>query len=238
MKLVADRTAGRRDRRSRTSSATPRVLSRDLPRPEITARCGIAGSFVQDNHSRSSRGTCAACTCRWSGRRRSSCAWLKAKIFDVAVDVRRGSPTFGRWVGVALSAENFRQFYIPDRLRARFAVSAKRRRSSTSARTSTILFGDRHRVERPGARRSSGRLTTRSSPSAIAPRRPSRRLLSGCLPTRQLSRAEHRTVTDTTKSCVRNGAVARRSATFEEFRRHTPCDIRLAGRRSDYGRAP
>jgi dTDP-4-dehydrorhamnose 3,5-epimerase len=60
---------------------------------------GITATFVQDNHSRSVGGKLVRA--------------VAGEMFDVAVDVRRGSPTFGRWVGAHLSAENFRQIYIP-----------------------------------------------------------------------------------------------------------------------------
>lgn len=74
---------------------------------------GIEATFVQDNHSRSTRGTLRGL----HGQRRSPQGKLvrviDGEVFDVAVDVRRGSPTFGRWVGTVLSAENFRQLYVP-----------------------------------------------------------------------------------------------------------------------------
>src|SRR5207244_5378443 len=74
---------------------------------------GIAGPFVQDNHSRSIGGTLRGLHLQ---RRRPQGKLIRVtegEIFDVAVDVRRGSPTFGRWVGVRLSAKNFKQCFIP-----------------------------------------------------------------------------------------------------------------------------
>jgi len=74
---------------------------------------GITGPFVQDNHSRSVQGTLRGLHAQ---RRRPQGKLVRAvdgEMFDVAVDIRRGYPTFGRWVGVRLSGENFQQLYIP-----------------------------------------------------------------------------------------------------------------------------
>ncbi len=74
---------------------------------------GIDLPFVQDNHSRSAGGILRGL----HGQRRHPQGKLvrviAGEIFDVAVDVRRGSPRFGNWVGVELSGENFKQLYVP-----------------------------------------------------------------------------------------------------------------------------
>jgi dTDP-4-dehydrorhamnose 3,5-epimerase len=74
---------------------------------------GITATFVQDNHSRSARGTMRGLHFQVRRMQGKLVRAVAGEMFDVAVDVRRGSPTFGRWVGVNLSAENFRQIYIP-----------------------------------------------------------------------------------------------------------------------------
>jgi dTDP-4-dehydrorhamnose 3,5-epimerase len=74
---------------------------------------GIAYPFVQDNHSRSLRGTLRGLHAQ---RRRPQGKLIRAvrgEIFDVAVDVRPGLATFGRWVGVRLSETDFRQLFVP-----------------------------------------------------------------------------------------------------------------------------
>jgi len=77
------------------------------------ADLGIDVPFVQDNHSRSAGGTLRGLHLQLSRPQGKLVRVIEGEIFDVAVDVRRGSPTFGRWAAIALSAENFRQCYIP-----------------------------------------------------------------------------------------------------------------------------
>jgi dTDP-4-dehydrorhamnose 3,5-epimerase len=74
---------------------------------------GIAPSFVQDNHTRSVARTLRGLHMQVRRPQAKLVRVLAGEIYDVAVDVRRGSPTFGHSVGVVLSAENFRQCYIP-----------------------------------------------------------------------------------------------------------------------------
>ena len=74
---------------------------------------GIDGPFVQDNHSRSSGGTLRGLHLQLRRPQGKLVRVIEGEIFDVAVDVRRGSPTFGRWFAISLSAESFRQCYIP-----------------------------------------------------------------------------------------------------------------------------
>ncbi len=83
---------------------------------------GIAGPFVQDNQSRSVAGTLRGLHLQIRRPQGKLIRVIEGEIFDVAVDVRRGSPTFGRWVGEILTAENFRQMYVPPGFAHGFAV--------------------------------------------------------------------------------------------------------------------
>ena len=77
------------------------------------ADIGIRDQFVQDNHSRSCRATLRGLHYQLRHPQAKLCRVIRGKVFDVAVDIRRGSPTYGRWVGVTLSADNMHQMYIP-----------------------------------------------------------------------------------------------------------------------------
>lgn len=78
------------------------------------ARCGIREEFVQCNHSYSSRGTLRGLHYQKTPRAQGKLVRVVVgTIFDVAVDIRQGSPRYGRWVGVELSAHNKRMLYIP-----------------------------------------------------------------------------------------------------------------------------
>ena len=74
---------------------------------------GIAPVFVQDNHTRSLARTIRGLHMQRRRPQAKLIRVLAGEIFDVAVDIRRGSPSFGRSVGVVLSADNFKQCYIP-----------------------------------------------------------------------------------------------------------------------------
>jgi dTDP-4-dehydrorhamnose 3,5-epimerase len=74
---------------------------------------GLPATFVQDNHSRSMHRTLRGLHAQRGHPQGKLVRAIEGEIFDVAVDVRRGSPTFGRWIGVRLSAENFKQIYVP-----------------------------------------------------------------------------------------------------------------------------
>ncbi len=74
---------------------------------------GIPLPFVQDNHSRSARGTLRGLHAQWRKPQGKLVRVLQGEIFDVAVDVKPGSPTFGQWVGATLNSENHLQIWVP-----------------------------------------------------------------------------------------------------------------------------
>ncbi|MDE2606444.1 MAG: dTDP-4-dehydrorhamnose 3,5-epimerase [Burkholderiales bacterium] len=74
---------------------------------------GLALDFVQDNHSRSAQGVLRGLHYQLKQPQGKLVRVVRGAVFDVAVDVRRSSPTFGRWVGVELSEDNQRQFWVP-----------------------------------------------------------------------------------------------------------------------------
>ena len=90
------------------------------------AAAGIPGPFVQDNHSRSSRHTLRGLHYQ-AGRPQGKLVRVAVgTVFDVAVDLRRSSPTFGRWVGTTLSGENHHQLWIPPGFAHGFYVMSER----------------------------------------------------------------------------------------------------------------
>ncbi|MBX3684181.1 MAG: dTDP-4-dehydrorhamnose 3,5-epimerase [Rhodocyclaceae bacterium] len=74
---------------------------------------GLETDFVQDNHSRSQRGVLRGLHYQLRQAQGKLVRVASGRVFDVAVDMRRSSPTFGRWEGVELSEDNHRQFWVP-----------------------------------------------------------------------------------------------------------------------------
>jgi dTDP-4-dehydrorhamnose 3,5-epimerase len=94
----------------------------EMFRQDRLADAGVDRQFVQDNHCQSVRNSLRGLHFQ-SGRPQDKLISVtRGEIFDVAVDIRRESPTFGRWYGVRLSAENRRQIYIPSGFAHGFCV--------------------------------------------------------------------------------------------------------------------
>ena len=75
---------------------------------------GLTMEFVQDNHSKSKKGVLRGLHFQTQHAQGKLVRVVRGSVWDVAVDLRKGSPTFGRWEGVLLSAENKKMFYIPE----------------------------------------------------------------------------------------------------------------------------
>jgi len=82
-------------------------------RSERYAELGLPGQFVQDNLSFSGQGVLRGLHCQHPHGQGKLVTVLQGEVFDVAVDVRYGSPTFGQWEGVSLNGKTRHQFYIP-----------------------------------------------------------------------------------------------------------------------------
>jgi len=85
---------------------------------------GLPVRFVQDNHSRSKQGILRGLHAQLKHPQGKLVRVVRGEVFDVAVDIRRGSPTYKRWVGVNLSADNFRQCYVPPGFAHGFCVTS------------------------------------------------------------------------------------------------------------------
>ena len=75
---------------------------------------GLTMNFVQDNESKSKKGVLRGLHFQTKHTQGKLVRVVEGEVFDVAVDLREGSPTFGQWTGVTLTAENKKQFYIPE----------------------------------------------------------------------------------------------------------------------------
>lgn len=83
---------------------------------------GIDRRFVQSNVSRSARGVLRGLHYQWPNPQGKLVSVLEGEVYDVAVDIRRGSPTFGRWEAAMLTAANHRQLWIPEGFAHGFCV--------------------------------------------------------------------------------------------------------------------
>lgn len=93
-------------------------------RKAFAAETGLDPDFVQDNHSRSVRGVLRGLHYQIFQPQGKLVRVLAGEVFDVAVDLRRSSPTFGRWVGEYLSAENKKMMWIPEGFAHGFVVTS------------------------------------------------------------------------------------------------------------------
>ena len=85
-------------------------------------KTGLKTTFVQDNHSRSTKNVLRGLHYQIQHSQGKLVRAIVGEVYDVAVDIRKSSPTFGKWVGVTLSAENKRQLWVPEGFAHGFVV--------------------------------------------------------------------------------------------------------------------
>ena len=103
----------------------PRGFFMETYRENVLAAAGIREQFVQDNHSRSSRDVLRGLHYQLRNPQAKLCRVSSGEVLDIAVDIRVGSPNFGKWVSVLLSGENRLQLYIPTGFAHGFAVRSE-----------------------------------------------------------------------------------------------------------------
>ena len=89
------------------------------------AATGLSPNFVQDNHSRSVKGVLRGLHYQIRQPQGKLVRVVRGSAYDVAVDIRKGSPTFGRWVGVELSEKNHQQLWVPEGFAHGFVVTSE-----------------------------------------------------------------------------------------------------------------
>lgn len=89
------------------------------------ADAGLTMTFVQDNESKSRKGVLRGLHFQTKHTQGKLVRVTQGEVWDVAVDLRKGSPTYGQWEGVYLSAENKRQFYVPEGFAHGFVVTSE-----------------------------------------------------------------------------------------------------------------
>jgi dTDP-4-dehydrorhamnose 3,5-epimerase len=103
----------------------PRGFFLENYRADSLAKAGIHDNFVQDNHSRSTRGVVRGMHYQLRNPQAKLCRVVSGEVFDVALDIRVGSPTFGQWYGAVLSSDNKLELYIPSGFAHGFVVRSE-----------------------------------------------------------------------------------------------------------------
>jgi dTDP-4-dehydrorhamnose 3,5-epimerase len=103
----------------------PRGFFVETYRQHVLEAAGIHENFVQDNHSHSSRGVLRGLHYQLKHPQAKLCRVVSGEVLDVAVDIRVGSPHFGKWVSAVLSAENRTQIFVPKGFAHGFVVRSE-----------------------------------------------------------------------------------------------------------------
>jgi dTDP-4-dehydrorhamnose 3,5-epimerase len=105
--------------------ADPRGFFMETYRQNVLAEAGVHETFVQDNHSHSSRGVLRGLHYQLRNPQAKLCRVAVGEVLDIAVDIRLGSPHFGKWVGAVLSGENHAMLFIPKGFAHGFVVRSE-----------------------------------------------------------------------------------------------------------------